>query len=77
MIITVNAITIANKSDWTQYLIANAAASDTTTDECTEGIHPLPNALEALHFHDESFTIIPFAKTASIKETTGTDMMLS
>jgi len=77
MIITVNHITIAKKSDCIPCLIAKAVARETTTDECTDGIPPLPSALDTFHFHEDNFTIVPFAKTARRKDIAGIKIMLS
>ena len=77
MMITVNHITIANKSWCTPYLSANAVASETTTEECTDGIPPLHRDLSKSRLPEPIFTIIPFIITDSTKVTAGTKMRVS
>jgi len=75
--ITVNHITIANKSWWTPYLRANAVARDTTTEEWTEGIPPLQNDLSTSHFPDTHLINIPLKNTDNAKAVAGTRMIVS
>jgi len=77
MIITVNHITIANKSSWIPYLRANAVASDTTTDEWTEGIPPLHRDLSKFHFQEAALITSPFISTDNTNVTAGTRISVS
>jgi hypothetical protein len=72
MMMTVNHITIANTSEWIHSLSAKAVASDTTTDECTDGIPPLQRARSTSHLPLHKRTIIPLIHTERTKATAGT-----
>jgi hypothetical protein len=73
MIITVNAIARAKKSDSIPCFSAIAVARDTTTDECTDGIPPLQNALIRSIFQVCSFTAIHFINTVTKNVIAGTN----
>jgi hypothetical protein len=67
----VNAIASAKKSDQTQCFNAIAVVSDTTTDECTDGIHPLQNACLISILPVDIFTDIPLIRTVIKNVITG------
>lgn len=71
MMMTVKAAASAKKSDPTPYLMAIDEVSDITTAECTDGIHPLHNALFITKLHVFTHSLIPFKKTAAKKATIG------
>ena len=73
--ITVNHITIANKSDETPYLSAKAVASDTTTEECTDGIPQLPRALSKFHWFELTLIMSHFKITENKNVTAGIRIM--
>jgi len=58
-------------------LRANAVARETTTDECTDGIHPLPRDLSKFQSPDESLIVTPLIITDSTKATAGTKISVS
>ena len=71
MIITVNHIQIANKSECTQYFKAIEVVNEVTTAECTDGIPQLQKALFKSIFQDLILEVIPFKTVANIKAIKG------
>ncbi|MBT3853444.1 hypothetical protein HOF65_05765 [bacterium] len=74
IIITVNAIDIAKKSDPIQCLSATAVANDTTTEECTEGIHQLQRAHVMSIFQVFNLIYIHFKNIVTTNATAGTNI---
>jgi hypothetical protein len=71
MIIIVKAKAIANKSEVISCFIAIAVVNETTTDECTDGIHPLQNERIKSIFPVCTLTAIHFTKTVTKKVIAG------
>jgi hypothetical protein len=72
IIITVKAIDIANKSELIQNFNATAVANETTTAECTDGIHQLHKAQAISILPVFIFIKIHFKRTVTTNATAGT-----
>jgi dsDNA-specific endonuclease/ATPase MutS2 len=73
----VNAIARAKISESIQCFKAIPVVNDTTTHECTDGIHPLPKACHISNLPVFVLIDIPFINTVTKNVITGTNSKLA
>jgi hypothetical protein len=73
----VNAIASAKISELIQCFNAIAVVSETTTQECTDGIQPLPKACHISNLPVFTLIDIPFINTVTKNVITGTNSKLA